>query len=232
MIIFYNIIESRKWDEIMEKNRDSKVIAVIALIVGVLGLSLGFAAFSNTLTIKSSADVTMSSENFDVDFSSISTDVETSNIVPKIVGDMTADSAVIDNSSNPIISNLKAHFTYPGQKATYEFYAYNKGAYDAFLKRITYNNVDGSNSIRVCTPAEGTTEALAAAACEHILVSVKVGDEDTVTGSETYSGHTLMKSASDPIIVTIQYEEGSPLADGDFDVKFGDIELEYRSTDQ
>lgn len=216
----------------MEKNRDSRVIAIIALIVGVLGLSLGFAAFSSTLTIKSSADVTMSSENFDVDFSSISTDVETSNITPKLEGEVTAESAVIDNSSNPIISNLKAHFTNPGQKVTYEFYAYNRGAYDAFLKRITYNNVENADSTRVCTPAEGTTESLVAAACENISVSVKVGNEDIVKGSETYSGHTLMKNASDPIIVTIEYKENSPLADGDFDVKFGDIELEYRSTDQ
>lgn len=216
----------------MEKNRDSKVIAIIALIVGVLGLSLGFAAFSSTLTIKSNADVNMSSENFDVDFSSKSTEVETSNIAPKIVGEVTAEEAVIDNSSNPIISNLKAHFTNAGQKVTYEFYAYNRGAYDAFLKRITYNNVDGANSTRVCTAAEGTTESLVAAACEHISVSVKVAEEDVVKGSETYSGHTLMKNTSDPIIVTIEYNEGAPLADGDFDVTFGDIELEYKSTDQ
>lgn len=35
----------------MEKNRNAQIIAVLALIVGVVGLSVGFAAFSNTLKI-------------------------------------------------------------------------------------------------------------------------------------------------------------------------------------
>ena len=35
----------------MEKDRGTKVIAIVALIVAVVGLSLGFAAFSSTLTI-------------------------------------------------------------------------------------------------------------------------------------------------------------------------------------
>ena len=33
----------------MEKNRDTKLILVTVLAVGVMGLSIGFAAFSNVL---------------------------------------------------------------------------------------------------------------------------------------------------------------------------------------
>ena len=36
----------------MDRDRRARVIAIAALLVGVVGLSLGFAAFSNTLTIK------------------------------------------------------------------------------------------------------------------------------------------------------------------------------------
>ena len=39
----------------MERDRSGKVIAIVALLVGVVGLTIGFAAFSNTLTIQSSA---------------------------------------------------------------------------------------------------------------------------------------------------------------------------------
>ena len=48
----------------MERNRQTKVIAIVALCVAVVGLTLGFAAFSNTLTISSSATVTPNESDF------------------------------------------------------------------------------------------------------------------------------------------------------------------------
>ena len=42
----------------MEKDRGGRVIAIVALLVGVVGLTIGFAAFTNTLTIQSDASVT------------------------------------------------------------------------------------------------------------------------------------------------------------------------------
>ena len=42
----------------MEKNRTGQVIALLALVVGVVGLSIGFAAFSSVLKIQSNATVT------------------------------------------------------------------------------------------------------------------------------------------------------------------------------
>ncbi len=35
----------------MEKQRQDKIIALVALIIAIVGLSVGFAAFSNILTI-------------------------------------------------------------------------------------------------------------------------------------------------------------------------------------
>ena len=51
----------------MEKDRSTKIIAIAALLIGIVGLSLGFAAFSNTLTISSSAEVTPDQSAFNVD---------------------------------------------------------------------------------------------------------------------------------------------------------------------
>ena len=39
----------------MGENRYYKMVSVLALIIGVVGVTLGYAAFSNTLTIESSA---------------------------------------------------------------------------------------------------------------------------------------------------------------------------------
>ena len=38
-------------------NRYSKYLAIIALVLSVIGVSLGFAAYTNTVTIKARADV-------------------------------------------------------------------------------------------------------------------------------------------------------------------------------
>ena len=48
----------------MRKNQKQKIMAIVALCISVLGLTLGFAAFSNTLTISSSATVTPDSKDF------------------------------------------------------------------------------------------------------------------------------------------------------------------------
>ena len=86
----------------MEKSRTSKIIAVVALVVAVLGLSLGFAAFSNTLTISSSATVSPDSGDFDINriktkeirINTVSGDVDISYIE--------ADKAIFDTISGDI----------------------------------------------------------------------------------------------------------------------------------
>ena len=213
--------------------RSSRVIAVIALCVGVVGLTLGFAAFSNSLTISSSANVTPDASTFNVDFSSVSGSVETEDIVPvKSPESIEATNGSIDNSSNPTVSGLSATFTKPGDKVTYTFYAHNAGEYDAFLNSISFNNVSSGDAPKKCTAGGGTTDSLVQAACDDITLSVKVGSESETTGSvPTISGHTLAKNKSEQIIVEIEYNAGGDRADGDFTVEFGEITLVYGSVD-
>lgn len=53
----------------MERDRKQKFIVMIALMVAIASMSLGFAAFSTTLNISSSATVSPDSSNFNVIFS-------------------------------------------------------------------------------------------------------------------------------------------------------------------
>ena len=48
----------------MERDRSAKIIAIVALCVAVVGLSIGFAAFSNNLTIKSNATVSPNQNDY------------------------------------------------------------------------------------------------------------------------------------------------------------------------
>ncbi len=217
----------------MEKNRNAQVIAIVALVVAVLGLSVGFASFSNVLNIQASANVKPDSSTLNVDFSSSIDSVTVAEITPTATpNSIVTTNATIDNSADPTISNLSATFTEPGQSVVYKFYAYNAGELNAYLKSIVYANAAGSNATKVCTAKEGTTDALVQKACENILVKVKVGNElETATGKASITGHSLAKKTGEMITVTLEYAAGAERTDGDFSVVFGNITLNYSSAD-
>ncbi len=217
----------------MEKNRTGQVIAFIALFVGIISLSIGFAAFSNTLTIKSNATVTPDSGIFNVDFSDDSTKVLVDPVTPVVTPNtLVATNGTIDNTGSPTISNISATFTEPGQKAVYTFYAYNAGELDAYLKSIAFANATGGSTTKVCTALTGTTDSLVQEACKGITLSVQVGSEAATIGSvSSITGHKLAKASSDTVVVTLEYAVNSASADGDFTVTFGDVTLNYSSVD-
>ena len=216
----------------MGDNRAYKILSIIALVIGVVGVTLGYAAFSNTLTIESSAEVTPDPTTFNVDFSSSDSSVQTNDIVavlsPNNVTGFEADDAVIDNSgsASAAITGLHATFTAPGQSATYTFYAVNAGEYIAYLNSIVF---DGSKS---CTPGTGTDATMVASACNGITLTVTVGSESaTTTSVGSIDGHSLAIGDSDTITVVIDYASNAARADGDFEVEFPDIVLTYASVD-
>ena len=227
----------------MEKDRRARVVAIAALLVGVVGLSLGFAAFTNTLTIKSSAAVTVDDSTFNVDFSKQSASVVDGTLSgtpnPATNGPTAAD-ATIDNSAAgaPQITGLKATFTQPGQKVTYSFYTKNAGALKAYLTNVNFANATGGSANKVCTAKTGTTQSLVDTACQGISLKLTLGSEAFTESKAranftTATAHDLTKNGeagdNEAVTVEIEYAEGSGQADGDFDVTFGDITLTYSS---
>lgn len=221
----------------MEKDRSSKIIAIVALLIGIVGLSVGFAAFSNSLIIQSSLNVKPDASTFNVDFSSNQEELETDDIVPTHTGGVeTYTNGKINNSGNPTISGLGATFTEPGQSVTYTFYAYNAGEYNAFLKSIIFGNANGSSSsYKLCTATtDQTTATYVASACNDISLKVTVnGVTATDASVPTVSNHKLDMKKGEQVTVTIEYKKvsGQQRADGDFKVEFGDITLSYSSVD-
>ena len=215
----------------MERDRSAKIIAIVALCVAVVGLSIGFASFSNNLKIESSAKVSPNQNDFDVNFSASNTSELDGTVSAVGTNSATGEDATIDNSASPTITGLKANFTEPGQKVTYSFYAHNAGKYDAYLNDVTYANVSGKTATKVCSAGAGTDATMVEAACNGISVSVKVGSE-TYTGSvDSITNHALDIDAYEEVIVTIEYKSTAARADGDFEVAFGDIILTYDSVD-
>lgn len=214
----------------MRKNRNTKLLIIIALIVSIVGLTLGFAAFSNTLVISSKAHINPSSDSFKVQFSSSDTGVITSSVSGESSTGATAGTATINGTT---ISNLTASFTGLGQSVTYTFYVHNTGEYEAYLKTITFENVTNNNAAKVCTAKdeENSNSSLINAACEDISVTIKVKDTETSTSIENITGHSLPKKSSEMVTVIVSYENNNNKADGDFKVAFGDISLMYSSAE-
>ncbi len=219
----------------MEKRIDSKIIVMIILLITVIGLSIGYATFSSTLTIKPSATYVSNPNNFKVDFSSSNNSLRTDPIVP--VGTPSNVSAteakILNVPGAKAISGLSAGFTEPGQKVEYTFYILNTGELEAFLKNIIFKNALNSTSNKLCEAMPGTTVSLVNEACKDINLKVRVGNDLEVLKSLTnITSHNLVKGAHEKVTVIIEYNSNGARADGDFKVSFGEIAIDYSSTDK
>jgi len=216
------------------RGKGQKILIIVAVMLVVIGFSIGFSAFSVSLTIKSKADIKPDSSTFSVLFSSSSTSLSTNDVVPILTPDtISAFNAKINNNTNPpTISNFSVQFQEPGDKAQYVFYARNTGGLDAYLQSITFYNVTGKSSNKICTPLEGTLASDITSVCSNIKLTLQVGSYTTTTSKSGITNHVLPKNSSEQVIITVEFvDDGSVYSDtiGDFIVEFGDISLIYSS---
>ena len=106
---------------------------IIALIVLLLALAIGYAAFSDSLTISGTANA---KGTFDMEFISAKIDTETAK------GINTTDStATISTDKNTVTVNI-ADLSYPGAGTNVTVVAQNKGTVPATLNGLTFEGVD------------------------------------------------------------------------------------------
>ncbi len=219
-------------------NKNTKILIIMVLMIGVIGLSIGFSAFSKNLDINSTATVTPDPSDFKILFSSSKDSVVDGNLEFSWGdGTATGSTATIDNNdpSHPKITGLKATFTNSGQSAAWEFYVTNQGKYTAYLKKIEFGD-------KTCTAKPGTSQDLVDDACRKIefLLSFNLSDSSNpnylrdVAETRTITNHPLAKGVFEPVTIWIGNDytnTDAAVADGDFDVTFGDITLTYSSSD-
>lgn len=213
-------------------NRKTKIWIITLLAIGIVQLSVGFAAFSTVLNISTSLKVEPDSSYFKVNFSSSPTELATNEIVPtKSDTKIVTTNAVIDNTDDPTISNIYAVFTEPGQYVEYSFYSYNTGKYLAYLNEVNFKNIDGETVTKKCTPLIGAREDLVEAVCGDIELSVQVGPTVFKATDNNINSHTLARESSENVVVKITYINNDHWADGDFEVSFGNVTLDYGTVD-
>ena len=202
-------------------NRYSKYVAIIALLISVVGVSLGFAAYSNTVQIKATADVIQSGPTPKPGVLSTDPDEqEDGPVTPTTTGGATAENATLTDDS---IENIKVHFTAPGQSATYSFYAYNPTAFVAYLNSVVF----GTKACAPATSGNPATASYVTDACNDITMSISVGADEFTETENSVDGISMIAGGNKPVAVKIEYLENGAEADGDFDVDFGTSSITF-----
>ena len=205
----------------MYKTNKEKLLMIIALVVGIVSLSVGFAAFSTTLNISSSASVNPNSDNFKVKFSTNQNSLVVGAVTPSSNSNgLTVSNGTINNTTNPTLTNLSATFTSPGQYVEYTVYARNEGEYTAYLNSVNFIGT------KTCEPVGETTPSLVTSACASINTVVFVGSTE-YRETTPISNHSLNKNSSEQIRIRLEYASNGTPVDGDFIIIFNDIMLLY-----
>ena len=193
----------------MEKDRGFKVIAIVALLIAVVGLSVAYAGYTATLTVTGTATVKSS---WDVKWTNLDTGTATGYAN---VDDSTLAIATDGQSISGKIGTLKA----PGDTIKYTWNASNDGEIDATLTGVTLGTLS-------CAPAatNGAQAAEATALCAKLSVAFTY-DSAALTGTTTGE---LLKGTTKPVTMTITYAEGDPaIITGDVEVTLGTTSFTY-----
>lgn len=190
----------------MKSDRTFKVVAVIALLVAVIGLTVGYAAYTETLTINGSAKVVPAT--WDVKFKNLG---ET-----QLTGHATSTDPTLTDTT---ISGFVATLTVPGDSVKYKFDVANDGTIDAKLTTFTMGTLS-------CAPSSGSTatQEEANAVCAELTYTLQYGSPLTTPAVND----TLAKETSKAAELTLTWAStGVAQPSGSIDVTVGTTTLIY-----
>lgn len=167
------------------RNRGLKVAVVAALIISVIGVTVGFAAFSTALEINGSAKVVAS--KWEVKFANLSA-------VTK-VGEPTIVTA--PTLSDTSVKDFDVTFKVPGESVSYTWDVVNNGSYNATLTTFTGVPVPTCENSGT---SNGTDDA--ENVCKHIKYTLTYADGNAIAVNDT-----LNAGQTKSLKLTLTYEE-------------------------
>ncbi len=191
----------------MEKERGFRIIAVIALMVAVVGLTIGYAAYSSTLKITGTAKVDPAVWNVKFAYSNASDTALTGTKTGS--AHIGTEATLTDTQVSGFDVTLKA----PGDSVTYNFLVANTGTLNAELSTFTMGSLS-------CAPANGSsaTQAEATAVCNELTYSL--------TGVTANS--VLKEGTTSPVTLTLSWKkDGTATASDDIAITVGETTLLY-----
>ena len=176
----------------MERNGRGKVIAIVALVVAVIGLSLGFVAYSTYLRVEGQATVQTDTSNWQVGFSTNGTSIEPLNGTNTVTGTNTTTGHTSDAGSVTVSRYTISQATAPilttktGSSVSYSLNVLNNGSLDANLSNITFPTYPVS-----CTYVQGAQSG----ADSNNWVESENNTEEPYAGTERTAGTGTISDA-------------------------------------
>lgn len=192
------------------KDTSFKVIAVMALLIAVVGLSIAYALFTSTLTIGGTATVQSA---WKVIWKGLDNGTGTG------YADVTGSTLAIDSNTKQSISGVIGTLKAPGDTITYTWKVANDGDINANLTGVTLGTLS-------CAPATGSnaTAAQATAVCNNLTVAFTY-DGAPLTASTTGS---LASKAEKNVSMVITYGNSAAVElDGDVTVTLSNTSFVY-----
>lgn len=212
----------------MDKNNQTKIIAIIALFIAVVSLTVGFAAYSKSFTINSTNTTTVK-KGSDPFAEGLYLTVETGN------------GTVGNTGSNPtnvglIWSGLTGVIEENSRTITYTATLHNVSSYIAYLNKVVANG----NLSCAAVDASTTNSATVEAACDDLTLTLNIGSfSDTITTSETINTTGTVLNIDDnavaktegttSVTLTLTLDSDAVMPDGDFIVTIPEITFDYTS---
>ena len=164
---------------------DTKKMTLAALIVGIVGLTIGFAAYSTSLTVTSRATVTPDEDLWSMTSTGAS-----------CTGGASINVTTSGKDLNASVTNVK--FSGPGDSVVCTIPVKNAGGFDpVYLSQVEY----GTDCSKV-----NQNNSYVVNACNGIKMGVTVAGQSVADGSTP--NIALAKGASHDIVMTINYESG------------------------
>ena len=167
----------------MQKDRGFRVLAIVAICVAIVGLSIGYAALQQTLTITTAA--TTKGETWSVKFANLGT--------PTLGGKAAVSTAATITDT---LININIDLKQPGDSAVYTFDVTNAGTIDAKLNAApTITGLKENDPVKyTLTYADGTAiaanDTLAAGATKNLKLTVTY-DSTVTTVPSTDTTYTI-----------------------------------------
>lgn len=219
----------------MEKNNNGKVVAIVALVVAVVALSVGFAAFADQLLINGTAVAKVSNNN---PFDNATTGglrykantqkcTKTGDTTVNVISTGYSAGTLNDDSWTGINVPLTEDIPSVTCTATIE----NLSSYKAWLKSI------GADSGVGCTSSGSNATANASSVCSTVNVTVQIGSVagDTLSiGTTQPTANSSTTGAIEPnqeatATVTISYTPANAVYDEDVTITLPTITHDYSS---
>ena len=190
------------------KNKDWKLAMIALLIVSSVAITIGYASFSQILTINGEATVEKST--WKIGFENLSSAI--------LVGTAEEVTHPSISSGGTDIGSYNVNFTTPGDSVSHTFDIVNSGTFDAKLSSITI-------PVPVCTGSGDNAAADAANVCNHLVYTLTYSDGTVINENDT-----LNKQTSRSLKLTLIYKDditASELPNNDVSISNLSISMYY-----